>query len=101
MEKKSIAHFNYLIPTTKALYDILVEQKHYILPEWGGSTTTQAYLYNVMIGKVFSITEDKIKECHVLRKSTAVDLYDIPKGLAGHKPLGFDEVNLPKKEWME
>jgi hypothetical protein len=54
-----------------------------------------------MTGKVFSIKNDAIKECHVLRHSTSVDLFDILLNLVKDKPLGFDETTLPDKTWMQ
>jgi hypothetical protein len=100
MEKTPITHFNYFVPSCKALYEILVEDKHYFLPGYGDQTITQEYLYKVMIGQVSTIKDQNIKEWGLLKHATAVDLYDILKSLAGSKPSGFDETSLPSKHWM-
>jgi hypothetical protein len=75
MEKTSIAHFNYIVPTCKALHEILVEDKHYFLPDYDDPTITQEYLYKVMTGQFFTIKDENIKECHPLKYATAVDLW--------------------------
>jgi hypothetical protein len=101
MEKKPITHLNFLVPGVKALYDILVDQKHYFLPEFGRPATSQEYLYGIITGRIFAIKQDKIKPCRVIKKCTALDLFDIMKNLIRDLPLGFDETNMPDKEWME
>jgi antitoxin component of RelBE/YafQ-DinJ toxin-antitoxin module len=101
MEKKSLKHLNFLIPSGGDFYDLLTKQKHYFLPKYESPAITQEYLYNVMLERVFTIKDTAIKECHPVKYSTAIDLFDMLKGIIKEKALGFDEANLPDKLWMQ
>lgn len=105
-EQISVEVLRQKFPDVRTLYEYMVERRGLYLPSWPKSgerpkCLTQRYLFDVMIGKAYSITKDKIKTPSETRRiMTKGENYKRIGKASRTTKLLFEEDREPKIDWL-
>jgi len=64
---------------------------------------TESYLDKCYKGEVLALKKDQIKQRNFQKTCSKLEIFEAINDVIrenGFKPLGFDETNLPNKDWL-
>jgi len=97
VDLNTLSHY---IPTKRALYDILSNEKGLYLPAYTSQAINEEYLIQVMKNEIKRFLRAEIKICYFTQSHSKRELLEeLGKACNPHK-LGLTEKTMPDKEWL-